>query len=342
MLNKFVQEAGELRLVEIWTNGECVYERVPITTKQSPGIEDVTEDTVQRHLGHTDILIVTATRIELETVISFLKPFPGHECVLRGSVNNITFRLGCFGRYNAAHIQCAMGSQDRHGSALATKEALDLVKPRAVFVIGIAFGIDRRKQRLGDVLIAETICPYELQKIDDTHVVHRGKDMLCGHVLSDRFANLYHDWKMERMSGELVNVHFGLVLSGEKVVASKSFRDSLVREYPTAIGGEMEGAGAYAAVQTDKTEIVLIKGICDWADGSKNDCAQPFAAYTATSLAEYVLHKPDVLKVLRAQDRANVVYCEACTVTIPSKDVSLQEPETLSRTTAWSRLINFL
>ncbi len=65
----------------------------------------------------------------------------------------------------------------------------------------------------------------------------------------------------------------------------------------------MEGAGAYEATERARdTEIILIKAICDWADGSKNDRAQPYAAYTAVSLAHYVLSQPDVLSALGVQD----------------------------------------
>jgi len=58
----------------------------------------------------------------------------------------------------------------------------------------------------------------------------------------------------------------------------------------------MEGIGAYAANQRyGISEILLVKAICDWADGCKNDRAQPFAAVTAASAVAHVLQKADVL-----------------------------------------------
>ncbi|MFY9224126.1 MAG: tetratricopeptide repeat protein, partial [Blastocatellia bacterium] len=50
----------------------------------------------------------------------------------------------------------------------------------------------------------------------------------------------------------------------------------------------------------------LIKSICDWADGEKNDKAQPFASFTATSLAKYVLSKLDVLHPLINSNNQNL------------------------------------
>ena len=49
----------------------------------------------------------------------------------------------------------------------------------------------------------------------------------------------------------------------------------------------MEGAGLYAAAREAKVDWILTKGICDWADGTKNDDAQPLAARNA---AQFVLH----------------------------------------------------
>jgi uncharacterized protein YjbI with pentapeptide repeats len=53
-------------------------------------------------------------------------------------------------------------------------------------------------------------------------------------------------------------------------VDNVDFRQQLKDFEPEAIGGEMEGAGLYAACQDAKTDWILVKSICDWADGHKN------------------------------------------------------------------------
>ena len=109
------------------------------------------------------------------------------------------------------------------------------------------------------------------------------------------------DWKFKRYDG-YVKMVAGAMLSGEKLVNNREFRDRLKERFPEAIGGEMEGIGAYAAASRRNTEIILVKGICDWADGHKNDVAQPFAGHAAVSLACHVLAKADVLKELGAAE----------------------------------------
>ncbi len=93
--------------------------------------------------------------------------------------------------------------------------------------------------------------------------------------LLNRFRNDDNYWQGKAQT------HFGLVLSGEKLVNDPGFRDSLLEEEPEAIGGEMEGAGLYAATREAKVDWILVKAICDWADGHKNDNAQTSAARNA-------------------------------------------------------------
>ena len=96
-----------------------------------------------------------------------------------------------------------------------------------------------------------------------------------------RSADLY--WEGAR-------VRFGLVLTGEKLVDNKDYREQLREFEPEAIGGEMEGAGLYVACQDAKTDWILVKAICDWADGNKSvgkDARQEAAALNA---AAFVVH----------------------------------------------------
>lgn len=45
--------------------------------------------------------------------------------------------------------------------------------------------------------------------------------------------------------------------------------DQLRKLAPEAPGGEMEGTGLYSAAQRKKVDWLLVKAVCDWADGKK-------------------------------------------------------------------------
>jgi nucleoside phosphorylase len=62
-------------------------------------------------------------------------------------------------------------------------------------------------------------------------------------------------------------VHFGLILTGEKLVDNIDFRNQLGQFEPEAVGGEIEGAGLYVACQDKKVDWILVKAIRDWLMG---------------------------------------------------------------------------
>jgi nucleoside phosphorylase len=80
-------------------------------------------------------------------------------------------------------------------------------------------------------------------------------------------------------------------------VDNVDYRDDLRALEPEAIGGEMEGAGLYVACHEAKTDWILIKAICDWADGNKGhdkEARQALAAKNAAGFAMFVLRFVEV------------------------------------------------
>jgi hypothetical protein len=72
------------------------------------------------------------------------------------------------------------------------------------------------------------------------------------------------------------------------------FRQQLLDLEPEAIGGEMEGSGLYVACQDPTVDWVLVKSICDWADGNKaqdKEERQQLAAENAASFVLYMLQR---------------------------------------------------
>ena len=101
--------------------------------------------------------------------------------------------------------------------------------------------------------------------------------------------------------GRMAKIFTGLILSGEKLVDNPEEKKQLLEDYPSAIGGEMEGAGIYAACDQKVNDWILVKGVCDYADGRKNTNKkenQQLAINSAVGLSEYVLSSPSALSDL--------------------------------------------
>jgi nucleoside phosphorylase len=301
-LDKMVQRFGGTRVRAILAEAERLYEVVPDYDPVEPKIETMSSKEIALLVESIDVLVLTTTPVERKAVLSAMVPLPGRASIVSGALGQATYRFGQLGRYFAVHVESTMGSVAREAAQLTVADAIHEIRPKAIIVVGIAFGMSRVRQSLGDVLGAESIWPYELMKVKESVRTPRGVPIQSGPILAERFRTHSKSWSFPRVHGA-VDYLPGPVLSGEKLLDNKIFRDSLLTTCATAIGGEMEGAGAYGAASRYKVEIILVKGICDWADGHKNDRAQPFAACAAVDLVRHVLSVDGVLEQLGANDR---------------------------------------
>ena len=195
-------------------------------------------------------------------------------------------------------VQSEMGAGGLGASQQTVQKGIDALSPAAVIMTGVAFGVNPKKQSVGDVLVSRQLLLYEFQRIGEDkgkfQIIPRGDRPHASPWLLDSFrsADLY-------LNESKFKVHFGLILSGEKLVDNLDFREQLLQFDPETIGGEMEGAGLYVACQDAKVDWILVKSICDWADGHKahnKDDQQQIAAHNAASYVLYVLQHAPLLK----------------------------------------------
>jgi nucleoside phosphorylase/cellulose biosynthesis protein BcsQ len=250
--------------------------------KASPGSIDIrlSRNTAKAPPG--SILIVTVTKVEAQAVLDLFSRVAGEKWTRQSIGDKTYYNLGVHGGAPVFMVQSEMGTATPGGTLLTVRQAIQNLRPQAVIICGIAFGLRPGKQQLGDILVAKQLQYYEPQKVDlQRGQIPRGDRVTVSERLLDRFRSGDNDWQG-------APTHFGLVLSGEKLVNDPAFRDLLLKAEPEAIGGEMEGTGLYAAAYDAKVDWIMVKAICDWADGSKNpDDSRSVAARNA---AQFVLH----------------------------------------------------
>jgi nucleoside phosphorylase len=229
-----------------------------------------------------DILIITVTEVETLTAISAFEQANGFNEKEELINNRLYHNLGQIGSARVfLRRQSEMGSGGQGGSLLTVSKGIEDLSPLAVIMVGIAFGRDENTQKLGDILVAKQVCPYEFKRVGEDKTISRSEKLPASSMLIDLFNRAGQQWNI---SNEL-KVRFGKVLSGDKLIDNKEFRDQLFKDEPEAIGGEMEGAGLSAACQSEKVDWILVKSICDWGyDKSEDrDSRQETAARQATA-----------------------------------------------------------
>ncbi|MES2670340.1 MAG: SEFIR domain-containing protein [Pseudomonadota bacterium] len=194
-------------------------------------------------------------------------------------------------------FSCQMGSE-RSGAALQrVTKAIEHFKPAVVLAVGVGFGL-KGNQSLGDVLISNQVTTYESARLNGDGSTSRRAEILAATPAWLERAKYFELDGIKR--------RVGLVLCGEKLVDNANFRESLRKDYPLAIGGDMESFGVATACNGhDRFRIgwLVIKGISDLGDGAKNaggelqaDLDQYLAAYRAAMVAfsTVYLRRPDV------------------------------------------------
>lgn len=167
------------------------------------------------------------------------------------------------------------------------ERAIRALDPGTIIAVGIAFGVSCKEQKIGDILVSKQLRPYELQRVGTSGLILRDSKPDASSRLVNFFSAAQILWKG-------ATVRFGALLSGEKLIDNLDYRDHLIKLEPEAIGGEMEGAGLYAACHDLKKDWIVIKAICDWADGEKNKektARQKRAARNATGFLVHAMRQ---------------------------------------------------
>jgi len=151
-----------------------------------------------------------------------------------------------------------------------------------VFGVGVCGAVvDNDKPRVpqGQVVISSKIIGYDHRKKRPSGDQARGYEKDLSHSKIYQFLtrkNAIQDWENVVVKGT--------VLSGSWLVASIEAQKLIVSDNRDDIAFEMEGVGIAAACQNvfgRDIQCLVVKGVSDYANRSKNDDYQPAAARNA-------------------------------------------------------------
>jgi nucleoside phosphorylase len=179
----------------------------------------------------------------------------------------------------------------------ATVNAIQRWMPRYILLIGIAGGVATNGIKLGDILIANQIVDYELQKItpegtDIRWEVHRTDPRLLGtaqNLRDDEWKDLISEI---RPDPGLPKRHIGPIASGNKVIAFNDVLEKFKDIWAKLVGVEMEASGvATASFQAgSRPGFFMIRGVSDLADKKKNSArVKKWRLYACDVAAAYAI-----------------------------------------------------
>ncbi|XP_068673041.1 NLR family CARD domain-containing protein 3-like isoform X3 [Montipora foliosa] len=234
-----------------------------------------------------DILLLTAENCGLSSCFSFLgKPFKSYNrevgWIYFGYIGNASNQE----QLKVALKRCSKGSVGPGGSSTAAKNAVRVLRPKAVFSVGTCSGLSSDKVKLGDVVISAklTIDGYKIPV--SPHLGDLVKDAPCGWV-----APLENPDELE------VEVHCDGDIVSQTQAARCGCAD-LHLQYPEAIAVETEGEGVFAAAYDEKVEWVVVKGVASFVNQTQLSRSEwmSFASTMAASVVAKMLNDPVVFQ----------------------------------------------
>ena len=138
-------------------------------------------------------------------------------------------------RVRVSLMRCQEGASDVGGAQNAVRNAVSLLRPKAVIGVGFCDGLNRAKAKLGDVVISVKLSTYS-----------HGVTANVSRNMADLIRYAADGWKapLENPEALEVDVHRDkAMLSGPELVDCDVRRQDLLRKYPDAIAIEMEGEG---------------------------------------------------------------------------------------------------
>ena len=199
--------------------------------------------------------------------------------------------LGMFAEQKIALVQTCPGA-DCYEDIQNAMNKLNL-DVQYIFGVGVCYSLDRGKHRFGDVLVANRISSFETHKKCGSDIVPRGNRIEISQDLKKIFCQQTTCWndtfKVSRNRSS--KVYYGLLISASILLSSSEERDKFKRAEPEAIGGEMEGFQLLKMKRKNGLvmEVIVIKGVVDYGDESKDKVWQFTTAMAAFDFVEKII-----------------------------------------------------
>jgi nucleoside phosphorylase len=240
-----------------------------------------------------DVLLFVATQLELEALrevaVARQLGFEGQESTI-----GTFYLLGQLGGRRVVAVKTSTGGLGPKGSSANARFYVEATGATSLFLVGIAFGIDRKTQNVGDVLVSRSVFPY-----DDRSVVDQAQGWHYDYA-SRNVRKFLANGALVKMVEQFLlgsenrdRAKIGCLLTGSAQVRSEKYRDYLLRTCRVAasniIGGEMEAIGLLSLHERNRCIWLVVKGISDFADGDSGDDADAGKKLACSNAARFML-----------------------------------------------------
>lgn len=216
---------------------------------------------------HPQLLLVTNLDIETKVLLDLLQEQTTREAIPVHTPVVTYFDCGVIANARLIVFQNAFRGSHWHQelrNLLATEAAL---APSAIILTGVAGGIGRHWQNIGDILVSSAVIDLE----PGSELVSEGKHIIDHTCISfPSSQRLLQRINSYALGWTEAKVHIGKIMSGTPtLMLSRAGAADRVIEFDRTIIGLEIGARALHGLPPQSTNWVVIKGVCDLGDSRK-------------------------------------------------------------------------
>ncbi len=234
-----------------------------------------------------DVLVLCANDVEYSETKTMMEE-QSKDSIIYENFEGQNILFGLIGGKKVASTKLSsMGTLNENAVLTTLIKLSEILTISSIFMVGVCAGI-KKEAKIGDVILSKEVVSYSVGKVKDGlmrryHFIHRGKIFYPGNI----YKTIDSILASERFK---FSVEKGMVLSGDILLNSRRLKKILVRQYPNAIGLEMEGVGlALASSLLNHNNWLLIKGVSDIGFKKKGSENQDIAVKNALKVLEKVL-----------------------------------------------------
>lgn len=228
-------------------------------------------------LNENYFLLVTSNSKEKDAVNKILNP----KSKVDLNLNSKGCYIGLISNNIVVHLSGTSGVTSEDSISRIVIEFISNIEfplPKAVLMAGFCWG-NPNKTDHGQTIISNTI--YSL----NSSVVKGSIQQFKEKIFQSKLANEY-------LISDCLN---GSMVSLETLIAGNEFRNDIITQFPTILGGEMEGFGYIPTLNSKGVPWLIIKTISDFAD---NQFSRNVQEDSAKSVANYI---PDLINEISTE-----------------------------------------
>ncbi|HBF86365.1 MAG TPA: hypothetical protein DDW54_01650 [Clostridiales bacterium] len=199
-------------------------------------------------------------------------------------------------------VHAKIGEMGMTAAAATAMKVIFTFRPRYLIMVGIAAGVakdDVEEQMYGDVIVPDIVWNYSAGKFvsPEKAKIRYGDLGFLPRSTSESIPEEIMPYIQNAVESKEnpCHVFIGPMACGSTVVANRELLEKQVySQYQHTAGLDMESyAVVYAAnhASDPKPAPIIVKSVCDFADNTKSDDYQRFAAYSSCEFAKFLYEK---------------------------------------------------